>query len=166
MSMEYRIEEMAAFRVVGLAISTTNENGEGMQKLPEFWGNVIQNNKQMDIVGLMNKPPFGLLGVNVYNTDPKNPQKFDYYIACSSDQPLPEGMKEYTVPEATWAVFPCKRDKIGETEVRVVMEWQKTAEYELLNTGYETGDMVSSAPDIEVYGQGDDVEVWVAVRKK
>ena len=39
-------------------------------------------------------------------------------------------------------------------------------DYEWLNTGYATGEMVSAGPDLEVYGQGDEVEIWVPVRKK
>lgn len=69
------------------------------------------------------------------------------------------------MPAATWAVFPCKRTEIAAVEVRIVSEWQLTSGYEVLNTGYETGEMKSQAPDMEVHGQDEAAEVWVAVRK-
>lgn len=164
--MNYRIEEMGTFRVVGLVIHTTNESMEGYQKIPAFWGEVMQGNKQLEILNLMNHPPFGLIGVNAYNTDLEDARKFDYYIACSTDKSVPEGMAEYTVPASKWAVFLCKREEIGQVEARIVTEWLPTSGYELLNSGYETGDMKSGAPDLEVYGQDGHAEVWVAVKGK
>jgi AraC family transcriptional regulator len=93
-------------------------------------------------------------------------RKFNYYIASASDKPVPEGMVEFMVPAATWAIFPCKRTEIAEVEIRIVSEWQPTSGYELLNRGYDTGEMKSQAPDLEVHGMVDTSEVWVAVRNK
>jgi AraC family transcriptional regulator len=31
--------------------------------------------------------------------------KFDYYIAVATDQPVPEGMTEYQIPGGTWPIF-------------------------------------------------------------
>ncbi len=74
-------------------------------------------------------------------------------------------MIEYTVPAVTWAVFPCNRTEVSDVEMRIVNEWQLTSGYKLLNTGYDTGEMKSQAPDMEVHGQDDEAEVWVAVNK-
>ncbi|MFP4456631.1 MAG: GyrI-like domain-containing protein [Clostridia bacterium] len=166
MSLEFRIEKKDAFRVVGVVTSTSTENNAGMTDVPALWGKVIQEEKHLEIMGLMNQSPFGLMGVSVYNTDPTDSRKFDYYIVCSSDKQIPEGMVEYTVPAATWAIFPCKRTEISDIEVRVVTEWQLESGYEVINSGYETGVMKSQAPDMEVHGQDDNAEVWVAVRKR
>lgn len=166
MSLEFRIEKRDAFRVIGVMKHTTNENNAGMTAVPRFWGEVIQQGKNMEIVALMNQQPFGLMGVNVYNTDTADPKKFDYYIACATDKPVPDGMAEYTVPAATWAVFPCKRTETASVEVRIVTEWQPTSGYELLNSGYDTGEMKSGAPDLEIYDDKDNAEVWIAVREK
>mgnify|MGYP003623930814 CR=1 FL=1 len=164
MAMEHRIEKMDSFRIVGVKMVTTNKEGKGMQDIPAFWGELIQHNKQLEIVPLMNKAPFGLMGVNVYNTYDDDAYKFDYYIACSTDQPVPEGMAEYTVPALTWAIFPGKSDEVQKVMVGIVTEWLPTSGHELVNTGYETGSMEGGAPDIEVYGEGDDVEIWVAIK--
>lgn len=166
MSLEFRIEKKGAFRVVGIVAHTTNENNACMTTVPGLWGEIIKQGKNMEIVGLMNQPPFGLMGVNVYNTDTTDPKKFDYYIACATDKPVPDGMAEYMVPAATWAVFPCKRTETASVEARIVTEWQPGSDYELSNSGYDTGNMKSSAPDLEIYDDKDNAEVWIAVRKK
>ena len=92
-------------------------------------------------------------------------RKFDHYIAVSSDQEA-EGLDVYTVPAATWAVFPCTVETIGKTEAMAITKWLPKSDYKPLNAGYLTGRMKSEAPDIEYYGEGDSVEVWVAVREK
>lgn len=165
MSLKHRIEKMEAFRVVGLKMATTNENGQGMQDIPTFWGELMQSGKQLAVLPLMNRRPFGLLGINVYNTDPADARKFDYYVACASDLPVPQGMAEYTVPALTWGVFPCKREAVGDTMVRIVTDWLPGSGYSLVNSGYETGVMAGGAPDMEIYSEGDDVEIWIAVQK-
>ena len=86
-------------------------------------------------------------------------------IACSSGKAVPEGMTEYTVAAHTWAIFPCKQAQIGEVMVKIVTDWLPTAGYQFGNSGYETGYMEGGAPDMEVYGEGDDVEIWVAVQQ-
>ena len=166
MSIEHRIETMESFRVVGRKISTSNENGKGYQEIPAFWGELLGTGGQMEILPLMDQKPYGLLGINVYNTEPADAQKFDYYIACASDKQTPEGFFEYTVPALTWAVFPCKRGEEVRVMGEIVTDWLPQSEYDLVNSGYETGAMAGGAPDIEVYSEGDDVEIWIAVKKK
>ncbi len=165
MSLDFRIENKDAFRVIGVVTSTSTENSAAMTDVPALWGKVIQEEKHLEIMELMNQPPFGLMGISVYNIDPTDPRKFDYYIACSSDRHVPGGMAEYTVPAATWAVFPCDRTEISDVEIRIITEWQQDSGYEVLNSGYETGEMKSQAPDMEIHGQDNNAEVWVAVKE-
>jgi DNA gyrase inhibitor GyrI len=89
---------------------------------------------------------------------------FDYYIAVSSDKSVPDGMEEFVIPAATWAVFECvgaMPEAIQTLQKRVVTEW-------LPSSGYEYAD----APDIELYFEGDQsaddykCEVWLPVVKK
>ena len=163
--MDYRIEKMDAFRIVGLKLHTTTENGQGMKDIPAFWGDAMVQGKQMRILPLMDTVPMGLLGVSVYNRVADDAKIFDYYIACASTKPLPEGMDEYTVPAATWAVFPCTRENMGQVQMDIFTQWMPGSGYRGLNSGYETGEMKSGAPDMELYRQGEDVEIWVPVEK-
>ncbi|HHW67145.1 MAG: AraC family transcriptional regulator [Epulopiscium sp.] len=150
MSLEFRIEQMDAFCVVGIGIHTTNENDRCRTEIPKLWGEIIQQGKIDEIFALSNQSPSGIIGINLYHTDAFDGRKFDYYIASSTDKPIPEGMVEFTVPAATWAAFPCKRNEIADVEIRVFTEWQHTSDYELLNKGYDTGEMKSQASDMEV----------------
>ena len=164
--MEYRIEKLESFKIVGFKKCTTNANMEGMRDCPDFWKQIIAEGKNENLAKLITSPPYGLIGANVYNIDEKDAKKFDYYIGAATNLPTPKGLEEYIVPAMTWAVFPCTRTTSGETEINIVMKWAPSADYELLNTGYETGDMISAAPDLEVYKMGEDVEIWVPVKTK
>lgn len=161
--MKHRIEKMNAFRLVGFKARTTNAEGQGMKDIPAFWGEVMAQNRQMEILPLMDAAPLGLLGVSVYNVDQADAKVFDYYIAVATTKPAPHGMEETTVPAATWAVFSCKRETMGEVQIKIFTDWMPTSGYRPLNSGYETGAMRSAAPDIELYTQTDDVEIWVPV---
>ena len=163
--MEYRIEKMDAFRIVGVVVHTTVENGDGMQAIPALWDDIFKKSKNLEIADLMDQRPHGLLGVSVYNTDLQDARKFDYYIASASGKPIPAGMHEYIVPAATWAAFPCKLEDIHQVEVDIVKKWGSSFGYKVLNTGYENGNINSKAPDLEVYLEDGTVEVWVAVEK-
>ncbi len=165
--MDYKIVDKESFRAVGIRLHTTMENEEGFSKVPAFWGENTQNGNLMKVAQLMNKEPFGLLGVSVCNetgNEMWNNSEFDYYIAASTDQAIPVGMEEVIIPAATWAVFEC----IGPVHLvlqdfhkRIVTEWLPTSGYEY-----------AYAPDIEVY-LGEDpttpdykTQVWLPVKKK
>lgn len=76
-------------------------------------------------------------------------------------------MEEVEVPANTWAVFPCTGKTAGTTQIEIVTKWgPESEEFELLNTGYMTGEMSSGGPDLEVYTQGENMEIWVPVKRK
>ena len=163
--MEHRIEKMDGFRIVGVKLRTTMQDGQGMKDIPAFWGSVMEQNKQMQILPLMDAAPMGLLGVSVYNINADDPRVFDYYIACAYTQPVSEGMAAYAVAAATWAGFPGTRGTLGPGQRDTVTQWRPSSGYRPLNSGYETGEMQTGAPDMELYTQGEDVEIWVPVEK-
>ena len=106
------------------------------------------------LIGLMDTP--GVLGVSTCN----NVETWRYYIAVATSRDQ-DGLEEYIVPAATWAVFSGAgtNQSIQELERRIVTEWLPTS-------GYEYG----NAPDIEVYlnpdPQNAQYEVWIPVIKK
>lgn len=161
--MNYRIEQKEAFRIVGVKITSpwTPEKREGFKAVPEFWMEHGKKGTIPELCRLMNGQPMGVLGISV--GDWQNEGSFDYYIAVSSTQPVPEGMFEYEVPACTWAIFECKGampTAIQKMQERIMTEW-------LPNSGYQYAD----APDIEVYTEGDQSSedyicwVWVPVKK-
>lgn len=165
--MEHRIVELEAFKLVGYKKESTNQNQQGMKDCPAFWNELFSSGKQEALLPLINREPFGLIGASFYNVDAQDAKRFDYYIGVATTVETPEKLEEMEVPANTWAVFPTTREASGQTQFNIVAKWgPQSEEYELLNTGYMTGDMTSAGPDLEVYGQGNAIEIWVPVRKK
>lgn len=161
--MNYRMEHHDAFHIVGpkLTCPWTPEKQEGFTLVPKFWGEHQQKGTLPALCAIMNGQPVGVLGVSV--GDWQTAGSFEYYIAVSSDQPVPEGMDEYEVPACTWAIFECKGPMPGSIQAmqqRIMTEW-------LPNSGYQYAD----APDIEQYTEGDQSSedyvcyIWLPVRK-
>ncbi len=163
--MDYKMEEKNAFRIIGAKLSTSMENGACYKEIPAFWGACAASGKIGQLAKAIKKEPYGMLGVSACGDESLNEDtKFDYYIAAASDEKAPEGMEEFIVPAATWAIFPCKGpmpQTIQELQKRITTEW-------LPSSGYEYG----NAPDIEVYYDEDSLkpdarcEVWIPVVKK
>jgi AraC family transcriptional regulator len=161
--MNYRIEKMEPFRIVGVKQEATwsPEKQEGFTEVPRFWAEHGQKGTIPELCKIMDSQPGGILGISV--GDWQNTGTFDYYIAVSSGQPVPEGMREYLVPACTWAIFECRGPMpaaIQEMQQRIVTEW-------LPGSGYQYAD----APDIEVYSDGDQSSsdyvcwIWLPVKK-
>ena len=154
--MEYRIEQREAFRIVGVSVPIERDMEKNFETLPQFWGKVAADGTLERLVGRMDSPPMGILGV----CDCPDEGQWRYYIAAASTAAA-EGLEEFTVPAATWAIFPGggTSQSIQELERRVLTEW-------LPSSGYEYG----SAPDVEVYLNADPqnarYEVWIPVVKR
>ena len=160
--MNYRIENKEEIRIAGLKLTTTMEGGQNLRDISGAWAECHQSGQIGKIAALINKPPFGLLGVCVM--PPSGGPEFDYYIAAPTDRPVPEGMAEYVLPASQYAIFECvgpMPTAIQELSQRIFTEW-------LPSSGYEYG----GAADIEVYSDGDTSakdyksEVWVPIVKK
>lgn len=165
--MEHRIVELESFKLVGFKKESTNDKGQGMKDCPAFWNEILSSGKQEALLPLMNHEPFGLIGASFYNVDEQDAKRFDYYIAAATTSDTPAELAEVEVPANTWAVFPCTRKTSGKTQFEIVTKWApESTEYTLLNDGYATGEMTSAGPDLEVYGQGDEIEIWAPVKKK
>ncbi len=154
--MNYRIETKEAFRIVGVSVPLEKEIEKNFAVIPSKWQEVSLNGTLQTLAQMINQEPMGVLGVSTCGEE----KPWRYYIAVSTS--LEAGsFEEYTVPAATWAIFPGEgtNQSIQELERRIVTEWLPTS-------GYEYG----SAPDIEVYQSPDPqnarYEVWIPVVKK
>lgn len=154
--MNYRIETKESFRIVGVSVPLDKDIEKNFAVIPSKWQEISMNGTLQRLIGMMNTPIKGVLGISTCNdTEP-----WKYYIAVSSSQEKGD-LEEYIVPAATWAVFPGSgtNQSIQELERRIVTEWLPTS-------GYEYGD----APDVEVYlnpdPQNAQYEVWIPVVKK
>ena len=154
--MNYRIETKDAFRIAGVSVPLDKDIEKNFMVIPPKWQEISMDGTLQRLIGMMDTPPMGVLGVSVCND--REPWK--YYIAVATSQAA-DGLEEYTIPAATWAVFPGEgtNESIQELERRIVTEWLPTS-------GYEYGD----AADVEVYlnpdPQNAKYEVWIPVVKK
>lgn len=153
--MNYRIETKEAFRITGVSVPLEKEIEKNFAVIPSKWQEVSVNGTLQRLIQMMDSEPMGVLGVSTCNGE----EAWRYYIAVSSSKEG-EGLEEYIVPAATWAIFPGEgtNESIQELERRIVTEWLPTS-------GYEYAD----APDIEVYispdPQNAKYEVWIPVVK-
>ncbi len=155
--MNYRIEKKETFRIVGVSSLLEKEIEKNFEIVPAMWANAASSGKIEQLAMIMDSEVKGLLGVSSCNET----EDWKYYIAVASTKSLPDGMEEYIVPSATWAIFTGEGTgtSIQDLEKRIVTEWLPTS-------GYEYG----NAPDIEVYLNADpqnaQYEVWIPVVKK
>ncbi len=155
--MNYRIEKKDAFKIIGISKPLHQDIEENFAIVPQMWQEAAANGTIPKLAALMNIQPMGILGVSACN----ELMQWKYYIAAASTLSAPEGLEEYTVPAATWAIFSGEGQflSIQELEKRIVTEWLPTS-------GYEYG----NAPDIEVYlspePENAKYEIWIPVIKK
>ncbi len=158
-AMSYHIERKKDVRIVGIRTPLVEDAEENMRNVPVLWKQALQEDYISKISTLSNGNPEGILGVSVYN----NPEDIYYYIAAASDKPIPQGMVEYTIPEAMWVIF--ENDGIFKEDVQSVFRRFLT-EF-LPFSGYE----YAGLPDVEVYPfcKGQPLrghsEVWIAIKK-
>lgn len=154
--LEYRIEQRDAFRIVGVSAPLDADLEKNFAVVPQLWGRAAADGTIPRLAGMMDGQPMGLLGISACG----DREDWQYWIAVASSQPAGD-FQEYTVPAATWAVFPGEGTNVAmqELERRIITEWLPTS-------GYEYG----SAPDVEVYLNPDPnnarYEVWIPVVKK
>ncbi len=154
--MNYRIETKKAFRIIGVSAPLHREIEQNFAIVPQMWQDAVANGTIPKLAGMMDAEPMGLLGVSACGDE----EEWKYFIAVSSTK-ASEEFEEYTVPAATWAIFPGTgtNRSVQELEQRIVTEWLPTSGYEYAN-----------APDIEVYLNPDPenatYEVWIPVTQK
>ena len=161
-TMDYRIEEKAAFYVLERVERHSVENGENNTSIPDFWDRACADGT-LDRLAERSRDDltFGIC----YGNDDKDDKSFDYSIAvrCDEGTDVPEGFGKRLIPTRTWLVFSCigaMPDAIQQTWQRIVTEFLPTSAYrptyEMDIEAYTDGDMTS--PDCKS-------EIWVPVEK-
>ncbi|MCX7709719.1 MAG: AraC family transcriptional regulator [Clostridia bacterium] len=158
--MKYRVETKDPIRIVGIRTAIQADIELNFKTVPAFWDATLKSNLFSEVCKLSNQSPQGILGVTAY----QNPQDIYYYIAATTDAPVPEGMTEFSIPAATWVIFECDghfQESVQTIFKRFLTEW-------LPFSGYQYAEL----PDIEVYPisnpnlKGGHSEVWIAVKKE
>lgn len=156
--MEFKIEKKEPIRIVGISQPLEKEMEKNNKTVPQMWGQAQMDGTIMQLVGMMDGEPKGLLGVSACST---KDEEWKYYIAVASNMPIAgTNFVEYTIPAATWAIFSGTGTGISiqELQRKVFLEWLPTS-------GYEYADVA----DIEVYidpnPEDTKYEVWMPVKK-
>ena len=150
--LKFRVEEKAAFRIVGVPSPLDRDLSRNFEEIPSVWDNALTDGTLDKLGSLMSGRPQGLLGVGVHHTE-----DWKYLIAVCSDKKSNE-FEEYYIPACKWAIFEGRGSNrsLQELEKRVITEWLPTSGYIYANT-----------PDIEVYIKVDPqdaiYEYWIPV---
>lgn len=103
--------------MVGVSVPLEKDIEKNFAVIPAKWGEIAADGTLQRLTCMMDTQPYGVLGISTCNdTEP-----WRYYIAVSSSRAA-DGLEEYTVPGATWAVFPGTgtNQSIQELERRIV----------------------------------------------
>ncbi|NGQ96116.1 AraC family transcriptional regulator [Brevibacillus sp. SYP-B805] len=156
--MNYRIEEISGFTIVGRKERVNTENAFSI--VPRIWAGAREKGvfEELWEIRNVNHKLRGILGVCANGEFGKN-EEFDYILAVVSNQSPPEGMVKMDFPESTWAVFeaPGSPEDIQEIWKRLYTEWVPNSAYDL-----------AYLPAIECYLpiEENKNELWVPVVKK
>ena len=157
--MEYRIEEKAAFKVMGLSQEFSYESAN--TDIPKYWDEVVLQAKE--------RPVMGMYGVCFDEEMAGNQFRYmvaDDFIAGQAEE---KGLEVYDIPAHTWAVFPCRGAMplpLQEVNRKIFSEWLPASSYEIAE-GYNIeyysnpADYKNGMQDSEYYA-----EVWIPVKKK
>ncbi len=164
--MNYQIEQWPAFKIAGIRkhISTA----DAFQIIPQIWDTAWKDGTMSKLLELFQKAdyrPAGFIGMAI-GGQWGNSEEMDYCIGVTNyvDHPscnyvpVPEGMEEMDLPQATWVIFNADGelpDAVQKIYKQFYMEW-------LPNSGYQLEDL----PAIETFMQDNRQEVWIAVKQK
>ncbi len=165
--MDYKIIEKPAFKVIGEGRIITTENQENFKRIPQFWDELIENNRLETLMKMTQGKTGPVTGADslsvIIAIEPM--VKFTYVIGIEKpDVPVPREFKIYEIPAATWAVFESigpMPGAIQDVTMKIFREW-------FPSTGYEH----DNKPELEVYLPGDrgsedyHCQVWMPVVKK
>jgi len=159
--IDYEIQEMDAFQVVGIERSFSYE--EAFKQIPKFW-----EEYKVRICNGFYREQGCYIGCYGICLDTFNKGNFRYLIAgpyVDKGKAIPEGMKLVTIPAFTWIRFRCSGpmpEAIQNLNMRIYKEWLP------LNHEYE----IAAGYNIEMYDSGDVLssqytsEIWLPIRKK
>jgi len=159
-TMEYKIEEKEAFRVVGLKDSFKYETAN--QEIPKIW-------KKFFIKNVFNKiKPKYAINIDTH----MGSDVFDYVIGDDYNSLLriPQDFEIIEIPKFTWVIFSCigpASIRMQETNERIFNEWLPNSNDYEIAAGYNI-EMYSNPED---YKNGVDdekyyCEIWIPVKRK
>jgi len=139
--MEPKIITRKSFKVIGIELITTNENGENLVQIPKFWDKYLDEKVYERIPNRVKLNETFAICRDIDGTG-----KISYTICAkvNSSDNIPDGMIGKTVPESKYAVFTVKGkvpEKVQETWNYIYGTWLPDSGYEPANIeGFELYD--------------------------
>lgn len=159
-TMDYKIVKKDSFKVIG--VSKTFKYQNAFEEIPKFWSE-YQGPTDTN-------PVCGMFGVNVDESMGSN--EFEYMIAdlYKDGKDVPKGLTVKTIPQFTWAVFPCKgamADALQNVNKKIFSEWLPNCRDYEIAAGYNI-EMYSDPCDFPKGLQDENYysEIWIPVKKK
>lgn len=144
--MQPRIETLPAMRIIGFSLATSTIDGQNHKEIPVFWQDHMREQWRDRVPGKKN--PNVELGVC---TAIDEDGSFRYIIGFEADNEtaVPEGLVEYFIPEATYAIFTTPPADNEQFSAAIQGTWGNIFRDWFPGSGYEQ----AYAPDFEWYDE-------------
>lgn len=160
--MNYKIVEKDAFQVIGVKRTYNCQNGENLQKIPQFWNDVHIDGTDNRLVELNNGEVEGVLGVCVVEEHQKNQRLMDYWIATAHNGEVPEEFESYEIPASKWVIFEVHGPMphaMQNTWKKIYSEWFPSNPYKPTGTAELEVYTNEDASNADYYS-----EIWIPIQ--
>jgi len=162
--MNYRIEEKAAFGIVGL-MKRVKLVYEGVNpEIAAMWAS-LDENTIATLKALSNVEPRGFISASTNFSEGRlEGSELDHYIGVATTHPTPDNLTRLAVPAATWAVF----ESVGPFPETLQNIWGRIYAEWFPSSGYEQAqgpEMLWNA-DKDVQSPTFRSEIWIPVKKQ
>ncbi len=163
-SMNYRIVEKEAFKVLEKAEVHPVVTDENKYEISDFWDRARADGTILRLMDSLAEGKSNLMGICYGDSLKKD--HFEYSIAaeCSESCIAPEGYRIQEIPARTWVVFECKGampHAIQDMWHRIITEFFPSSDY------VPTCEMdIEDYPDGDVSSDDYKCSIWVPVRRK
>ncbi len=163
--MKYRIEEKAAFRVIGIKKRIPLVFKGINPAIASMWKGLTENTLN-DLLKLSNVQPFGLINASANFSQGRMEERaeFDHYIGVATTGFCPDHFSILEVAPSTWAVFEAIGpfpDTLQDVWGRIYSEWFPSSSYEQIE-GPEILWNEKKDTTLPMYKS----EIWIPVSKK
>ena len=109
-----------SFKVIGISVRTTNENGQAMKDIPFLWNKFFTENIKDKIPNRLNDDLYCVY--THYEKDHTKPYTTILGYKVKADEPLPEDLVEKSIQTADYKIFNAKGKQ---SDGFVYQEWLK-----------------------------------------
>ena len=147
--MDYKVENLNEFQVVGISVRTTNENDQSLKDIGALWNKFYFDNIMGKISQKENEEIIALY--TDYEKDEMKPYSVLLGHRVKNISFIPEGMASKFVPASKYAIFHVK----GKLPHELVKAWKHIWKSNLERT---------YSGDFEIYSKENEVDIYVSIK--